>query len=232
MLVVKDFTIICGHYGCGKTNLAINMAVQARDAGKKTTLVDMDIVNPYFRASDYPEVLEHRGIELIAPTYARTTIDLPMIPAAVQSIFSGDKVVIIDAGGDDAGSAVLGSLADKIKSMDYDMLYVVNRYRPLSSTVNQAKVLLEEIQKATGLKATGIISNGHLMGDTRVETVLDAVPFAEAMSRETGLPLIGCAVQTALAHDVEEAMALKGYPYPCYSVEIYVRTPWTDTGVR
>ena len=190
---LKDnkITVICGHYGCGKTNLTLNLALQAAESGKKVTVVDMDIVNPYFRSSEYRELLEQRGIRLIAPVFAGTTLDTPTLPPDIASIFEEDRgTVLIDAGGDDAGVTALGGLHDRLEAAGYDMLYVVNRYRVLSQTPEEAAALLREIESASRLRACGIVNNSHLGVETTSETLLEAIPFARKTAELTGLPLL------------------------------------------
>lgn len=223
-LIHKEFTIICGHYGCGKTNLSINLAIDAVKKGCKTTLVDMDIVNPYFRSSDYAEMLMDKGVRVIAPKYARTTLDLPMLVPEVQSVFEDDGVVIIDAGGDDAGATALGRYAESIQAVNHDMLYVINRYRVLSTKAEQAVQLLREIETASHLKTTAIINNSHLMGDTTPETIADSLAFAEETSRVTGLPVRATVAPAFLAGRLGGDLD----PERLYYVDVYVRPPWTE----
>lgn len=188
----NKITVICGHYGCGKTNLTLNLALQAVETGKKVTVVDLDIVNPYFRSSEYRELLEQRGIRMIAPVFAGTTLDTPTLPPDIASIFEEDRgTVLVDAGGDDAGVTALGGLHERLEAAGYDMLYVINRYRVLSQTPEEAAELLREIERASRLTATGIVNNSHLGVETRLETLLEALPFAQQTARLTGLPLLG-----------------------------------------
>ena len=223
-------TIICGHYGCGKTNLSVNLALDAATQGYPVTLVDFDIVNPFFRSSDYRDMLNAKGIRVIAPVYAGSASDLPMIPPEVSSIFEADGIVLIDAGGDDAGATVLGSYADKIGMAGYDMLYIVNKYRALSTTAEEAVSLLAEIERASHLKATAIVNNSHLMRDTVPDTVAGSFGFAQVVSATTGLPVRATVVPRSLADRIKAENAgiiteNVGYIYP---VDIYVRTPWAD----
>lgn len=184
-------TIITGHYGCGKTNLALNLALQAAGKGAPVTLVDLDIVNPYFRSSEYRAPLESLGVRLITPVFAGTTLDTPTLSPELFRIFSPEAgQVIMDAGGDDAGVTALGCLSARLLETGYAMLYVINRYRVLSQTPEEAQTLLEEIQAACRLKATGIVNNSHLGVETSLEDLLAALPFGENTARLTGLPLL------------------------------------------
>lgn len=105
----SNLLLIVGHYGCGKTNVAVNLAMQLADSGIQVTLADLDIVNPYFRAADNAEELRARGINVIIPEYANSNVDIPSVPPEIQSIFislrgGASGVSILDIGGDDAGA--------------------------------------------------------------------------------------------------------------------------------
>jgi len=189
--VKSKITVICGHYGCGKTNLALNLAVEAAKSGRRSVIVDMDIVNPYFRSSDYAAFLEKHGVKLIAPVFANTTLDTPVLPPGIYSVFSmEDTDVFIDAGGDDVGATALGRLSAQLTEHGYEMLYVVNRYRILSTKPEETVALLREIETASHLTATAVVNNSHLGVNTTPETVLDAVDFAEKAAELCGLPLL------------------------------------------
>ncbi len=215
---IKSFTIICGHYGCGKTNLSLNLAIDSAREGKPVTLVDMDIVNPYFRSSEYIPLLKKYGISIIAPSFANTTLDTPSLSAEINRIFETPGKVIIDAGGDDAGATALGSFASKISKIDYDMLYVVNRYRPLASEAATASEILREIEAASRLKATGIVNNSHLKEFTATETILCSIPFAEETASALNLPLRF----TTAPRDIADKLSVNNL----YPIDIFVRTPW------
>lgn len=187
----RTITIICGHYGCGKTNLVLNLAVEAAQRGRRSVIVDMDIVNPYFRSSDYGAFLQKHGVELIAPVFANTTLDTPVLPPEIYSIFSmEDADIFIDAGGDDVGATALGRLSRELTSSGYEMLYVVNRYRILSTKPEETLPLLREIEFASHLKATAVVNNSHLGVDTTAQTVLGSVDFARESARLCGLRLL------------------------------------------
>ena len=137
---LEKVTVITGHYGSGKTNFAVNLAIDLRRAGKKVVLVDLDIVNPYFRSADFKNKLEGMGIQMVCPIYANTNLDLPSLGPEVYSVFASkdDRYVILDVGGDDAGAAALGRYAQMIKEHPWKMIYVINRYRYLTREPQQA----------------------------------------------------------------------------------------------
>lgn len=219
-----DIVIICGHYGCGKTNLALNLARECAAAGEKVTLVDMDIVNPYFRASDYGGLLEGMGVELVAPTYAHSNLDLPSLPTEMYSIFTRTGRIIIDVGGDDSGSTALGRFSKGLSARAYTMLYVVNRYRALSETAEETAQLLGEIEAASRLSADCIINNSHLMQYTTEKTIADSFEYADRVAGLTGLPVMYTAARRELCGRLPDGGA------PVWPVNILVTKPWESGG--
>ncbi|MBK5210859.1 MAG: ParA family protein [Coriobacteriia bacterium] len=221
--------IVTGHYGSGKTNLSLNMAIDLADADEAVTLVDLDIVNPYFRSSDYIELLEERGIRVIGPTFARSTLESPSLPAEVYSAFEQKTgYVIFDVGGDDAGATALGRYAHNFTEHEYDLVYVINKYRNLTTTAQEAAEILHEIEEASHLKATGVIHNSHLQELTNLKTLLDAFDFAVGTAEMLDLPLVCATVPTDLFEEasLQESIAPPGGAL--YPVKIYVRTPWDE----
>lgn len=214
------FIIICGHYGCGKTNFALNLAAERAAAGEKVTLVDMDIVNPYFRSSDYPEFLKKTGIELVAPTFAHTNLDLPALPAKMYAVFESKDTVIIDVGGDDDGSTALGRFHKQLSEIDYRMLYVVNRYRDVDGSPETAVRLLREIETTARIKATDVISNAHLCSETEPENIIEGEKYARRAAEIAGLPL------SAVTAERKFIPELEGKINDLYPIDIIVRKPW------
>lgn len=217
---LKDLIVVCGHYGAGKTNFAINLAMGYAGRGQQVTLCDLDIVNPYFRVSDFPEPLREAGVELILPTYGRTNLDLPSLPAEMYSITTRPGRVIVDVGGDDAGATALGRYAAQIESKGYDMLYVINGRRSMSAAPGETAELLREIERASRLKATALVNNTHLMKDTTADTVLSSIAYAGEVSRLTGLPIALTALERKLAAE------LAGKVDNLFPVDIYVKPNW------
>lgn len=223
MKLKNRITVVCGHYGCGKTNLTLNLALEAAESGQRVTVVDMDIVNPYFRSSEYGKLLGERGIRLIMPVFAGTTLDTPTLPPDIYSIFEPESgLVIIDAGGDDAGVTALGGLHGQLEEAGYDMLYVINRYRVLSQTPEEAAALLREIEAASRLKAAGVVNNSHLGVETDLETLLEALPFARKTAELVKLPLL---YSTAPDFSLEEGARL---PESFWKIKRYVKFAWED----
>ena len=187
---LKNFVIVTGHYGCGKTNLSVNLAIDAARAGEKVTIVDMDLVNPYFRVSDYRALLEEHGIEVITPVFGATNLDIPSLPASMYSIFDREGRTIVDVGGDDVGSTILGRFKPQLMKTDYDMLYVINRFRSLTVTAQEAVEILREIEQVSSLRAAKLVNNSHLMSETGDDEIEKGLRYAEEVSKLTGLDVI------------------------------------------
>lgn len=187
----KRLTLFAGHYGSGKTNIAVNYALALAGEGKRVCIADLDIVNPYFRTKDSAEELSLAGIELISPRYANTNVDLPALPAESYRLVQDKSVYgIMDIGGDDRGAYALGRFVPAIAAEgDYRMAFVVNCYRPLTSTAEDTLEIMKEIEAACGLKFTCIVNNSNLGEETTPEVVLDSLPYVEKLCALTGLPL-------------------------------------------
>lgn len=218
---LKKFIIVCGHYGCGKTNLSLNLAIDAAARGETVKLVDLDLVNPYFRSSEYQALLEKKKIHLIAPVYANTNLDVPSISAEVFSVFDEkDETIILDVGGDDVGATVLGRISKEILKIDYEMLYVINHYRIFSEHAQEAKNLLREIEGVSRLQATGLVNNSHLKQETTADTIIQTAAYAKETSALLNLPLRFTTAPEHLAAEVSEKVE------NVYPIKIYVRSPW------
>ena len=201
----KRITIRCGHYGTGKTNVAVNHALALAAAGEAVTVADLDIVNPYFRTLDSANDLEAAGVRLICSRFANSNVDIPSLPPDLYAI-TDDKSrrVVIDVGGDDSGAMVLGRLAPAILAEDsFQMWLVVNRYRPLTPDIPSTVEVMREIEAASGLPFTGIINNSNLGAETTADTVLASAAYAEELSAATGLPLVATTVAEHLYSDLE-----------------------------
>ena len=187
----KRLTLFAGHYGSGKTNIAVNYAIMLAAEGKSVCIADLDIVNPYFRTKDSEAELEAAGIRLVSPQYANTNVDLPALPAESYRLVQDKSTYgIMDIGGDDRGAYALGRYAPAIKAEgDYRMAFVVNCHRPLTANVEDTLEIMREIEAACGLEFNCIVNNSNLGEQTTAQTVLDSVSFAERLSEASGLPI-------------------------------------------
>lgn len=201
----KRITIFCGHYGSGKTNIAVNYAFYLKDQGKKVLVTDLDIINPFFRTKDSEKEFSERGIELISPEYANSSLDVPTLSAETQRIITDkDYFSVVDVGGDERGSVALGGFAEAIKEENnYEMIYVVNFYRPHTKTAKEAYDMLLMIENVCGLKFTSIINNSCVGVQTTQEDVLSTIETANELSEISGLPITKTSVKKDLAEKLE-----------------------------
>lgn len=200
----KRLTLFAGHYGSGKTNIAVNYALHLAREGRKVCIADLDIVNPYFRTKDSERELGEAGVRLVSPQYANSNVDLPALPAESYSLVQDKSVYgIMDIGGDDRGAYALGRFVGAIKAEnDYRMVFVVNCYRPLTTTVEDAVEIMREIEAACGLEFTEIVNNSNLGEETTRETVLDSLDFVTRLSEVTGLPVWMHTVERSVATEL------------------------------
>ncbi len=201
----KRITLFSGHYGSGKTNIAVNYAKHVNSLGFSCVLADIDIVNPYYRAKDSAMELETMGIHVISSEFANSNVDVPALPNEVYSVIDNkNKYAIIDVGGDDRGALALGRYVPGIIAEDnYDMLFVLNLRRPLTSDINGAIAAMNEISIACRLPFTGIVNNTNLGNETTAETVLSSIEAANELSRITGIPVKMTCCREDIAKELE-----------------------------
>lgn len=201
----KRITLLCGHYGSGKTNIAVNMALDLSRDHEKVVIADLDIVNPYFRTVDSEEDLREAGVKLVVSSYANSNVDIPALPQEMYSLVDDKSLTcVVDVGGDDRGAYALGRISGAIREEnDYDMFLVINRYRPLTPDAESTLEIMHEIEAAASLPFTGIINNSNLAAETEPETVLASVDYAKEVAALAGLPLVMTSVEKSVADRLE-----------------------------
>ena len=207
---VKRVTLFAGHYGSGKTNLAVNYALALAASGKTVKIADLDIVNPYFRTKDSERALKEAGVTLISPTYANTSVDLPALPQeAYALVMRRDAFAVMDIGGDDRGAYALGRYAPYlVEENDYEMAFVVNFYRPLSRTAEEAYQIMKEIEAAAHLPFTVIVNNSNVGEDTTAADLLKTASEAQKLSELCGLPAHYYSAKKDVAREIANAFPL------------------------
>ena len=205
----KRLTLFAGHYGSGKTNIALNYARSLhRDQGLPVTIADLDIVNPYFRTKDSEQQLSAEGIGLICSPFANSNLDVPAMPKETYALIgSRTQYGVLDIGGDDRGALALGRDVDDIRARgDYAMLGVINASRPLTRTPADTVTVLREIEVAGQLPFTGLVNNTNLGPDTTVEDVLASRDYADEVARLMGVPVAFVSCRADLAPDLSAKM--------------------------
>jgi len=197
----KRINIFTGHYGTGKSEIAVNAAVSIKQERENVVLADMDIVNPFFRSLDAKNILESRGISVLAPLFANTNVDVPaLIPEIAAAIKNRNNSVILDVGGDEDGARVLGRYRSDIQDGEYDMFFVINRARPLTGDLEDTLQYMEDIQEASRLKVTKLISNTHYLDQTTPDDVRHGLELSRQVSEKTGIPIAAVSVMEGMEY--------------------------------
>ena len=214
-------SIITGHYGTGKTEFAVNLALQLAGLNHQVMVADLDIVNPYFRSRERRDLLQEAGIRLISSSQACSDADVPALPAELLTILENRDITgVLDIGGDPVGARVLARFNDKIITEDYQLIYVLNANRPEVRTPEAAIAYLRGIEATTSLTCSGIVNNTHLCGETTAEEIRKGARLAETVSQETGIPV--------LCHVAEERFIpeLSDLSEPVFPITIQMKKPW------
>ena len=208
----KRITLFAGHYGSGKTNIAVNFALKLRGNGDSVKVVDLDIVNPYFRTKDSADVLNKAGIELISPSFANTNVDLPALPQEVYGVVGKQSFkTVMDIGGDDRGAYALGRYTPSIlDENDYEMIFVANFFRPLTKTPKEALEVMREIECACKIPFTAIINNSNLGGDTTADDIESTAEKIDELQKLSGIPVIF----TTVRKDISGVRNYRGELFP------------------
>ncbi|WNF23925.1 hypothetical protein [Mesobacillus jeotgali] len=218
-----DITIITGHFGSGKTEISINLALEAKKTNARTAVADLDIVNPYYRARDAREIFDQNGIELIAPAERLAAADLPIVPGDMgRVIYDPEYKLIVDAGGDKDGATALGQFYNDWKDMKLEVLFILNANRPYVSTLEGAVETLQKIEAASRLKITGIINNSNVGSETTIQDVEKGLALSKELADQLGIPLLTTMVPEHLSAEIAGIETES----PVKVVTRYLKLPW------
>lgn len=222
----NDVVIIVGSYGSGKTEIAVNLAVHQKQLGKRVKVADLDLVNPYFRTREARSQLQAVGIDVVLPPSEYRVADLPILSPKVAALIKEEnQLAILDAGGNDVGATVLGALAEPLKNRPVRMLQVINPFRPYTDTAAGCLKIRGEIEHASRMPVSGIISNANLMDETQTSHILEGYSFAKAVAREGRLPLEFLTVAEKLKSELD----MQQFSCPVLIISRQLMPPWKAT---
>lgn len=227
--IKKPVVILVGHYGSGKTEIAVNIAFYHKQTNKEVTIVDLDLIKPYFRCRLLREDFKARVIRLVAPEggtfYADLPILLPEARGILEKSLNDDEKVILDVGGDDLGARVLGSVSDVVQTSQTDLLFVLNHNRPFAENVDSVIKKIREIEGAAQMKITGLVANSHLMEQTTTEDVINSLKISKEVSERTSIPIMFCAI---INHLGEKIAQNGGIDLPILPLQRHILPPFSD----
>ncbi|MBE7053615.1 MAG: ATP-binding protein [Ruminococcaceae bacterium] len=214
--------IVTGHYGSGKTEFALNLAMNLKKENKKVSICDLDIVNPYFRTNDARKLLEENGIKVISSQFANTNVDIPVLPGEVLSVFADKETYkIFDVGGDDDGAIALGTYFHYISKEPYNMYFVVNTLRPMTSTKEEIYEMARNIEAASRLKITDIVNNTNLQGLTKAEDIVKSIKIVDEAAKMLGVNVKYISGKKEILDNLPQGLQNKRF-----NLDIYLKMPF------
>ncbi|HHW30833.1 MAG TPA: hypothetical protein GXX20_04035 [Clostridiaceae bacterium] len=221
----RRINIFTGHFGSGKTEISVNYAIKLQESGNKTAIVDLDIVNPYFRTADVKEQLEKMGIWVITPLYANTNVDVPALPPEINTLFEKKEYkVVLDVGGDDDGARVLSRYREQILNDDYEMFFVISARRPMTDTREKILEMIADIEASSRIKVTRLINNTNLLGDTGIKDIIEGHKLVEEVSSILNIPI---AFTSGFAETMKEYEKIREKQnIPLFKMDKLIRLPW------
>lgn len=219
----RRITIFTGHFGSGKTELAIHFALEALKKNPKVAIADLDVINPYFRTRDVADFLSKNGIDLIAPPKKWASSDLPIVSGDIyRYIHDEEYVLIVDPGGDKDGATALSQYYHEWKDLDVDLLFVLNANRPNVSTADGVVNTMKRIEEAVRMKVTGMINNTNVSSESTVEDFRRGINLCKEVTSITGIPLVASTVM----EDLYSKVIKLDIDHPIFGIHRFMRTPW------
>ncbi|MEL7610006.1 MAG: hypothetical protein AAGU74_10905 [Bacillota bacterium] len=189
---MKKVAVLIGNFGSGKTEIALNLVFEGVKR-HKAVLVDLDVINPYFRSAERKRELTAAGIKLLHPNFSLTTVDVPSLPPEIRSVFQDDhELVVFDVGGDPAGATVLGQYKsdfDALPEGSLEVLFVINPFRPFSAEPQMVTDLYERIRYRARLAVTGLVNNANLSVLASAEDLIKGYDIVKSVSERLNIPV-------------------------------------------
>lgn len=222
-ILSKRIKIFVGSFGSGKTEIAINYSIYCRKNHSQVAIVDLDIVNPYFRTREVKDALSLKGIKVIAPEGKLAYADLPLISPEIKGLIQdSDYHLILDVGGDDVGTVVLGNFKSFIEDLDYEMLLVVNSYRPFTQDIPQIEQMAQEIKNSSRLKISGIVSNPNLLTETDEEIIKQGHILIRQAAQKLKLPIKFVCIDERFSQKIKQ----ENFEEPIFYMKRFMSLPW------
>ena len=217
----KRVNIFSGHFGSGKTEVAVNYALKLVQAGYKTAIADFDIVNPYFRTADAKKHLEEKGIWVVLPLYANKNVDVPALTGEISALFQKKEYkVVLDVGGDDLGAKAISRYREEILEDDYELFFVINTRRPMTGTVQEIKAAIDSIENSARIKVTRLVNNTNLLMETTPDVIEESLEIIRIVSKDLNIPI-------AFTSGFEFALAtLQHKGDEVLKLDKYIKLPW------
>ncbi len=226
---MKKYTVLAGNYGSGKTEISLNLAVNCAKEGKKVLMIDLDIVNPYFRSSEHEQMLKSLGIEVIKPCFANTAVDVPSLPPDIAAAFDGDyDIVIFDAGGDPVGASAIGVFKKQFALHEDEtaFYFVINSLRPLQNDIDSIREMIYLISHKARLPVSGLINNTNLANETEIDNILESMEMVDQVAELEGVPVKYIGVREDLLGPLRERLGERAERL--LPLHIYMRPAWQD----
>jgi MinD-like ATPase involved in chromosome partitioning or flagellar assembly len=216
--------VLTGHYGSGKTEITVNLAMQAAQFAKNVTVVDLDIANPYFRSREAEKSLNKRGVRLISNAYGYDiTADLPALSAAAKAFLSNRQYrCIVDVGGNDSGARILAQYRKELLESEAYFYMVVNIYRPETDTADKIVDMIQSIEHETGKRTDGLINNTNLLMETESRDVMQGLEVLKQVSSRTGIPIVANCAADQFAEELNSCCG------EVISLSLNMRPRWLD----
>jgi len=228
----NEIIIYTGSFGSGKTEIAINHSLKEAKKNNQAVIVDLDIVNPYFRSREMREELKKHGIKVIAPPGIFAMADIPLISPEIKGVIQNtNRMLILDVGGDDVGARSLASFNTVLKNTNYQMNLVINPYRPFTRTFKEIKTMLREIELSSRLKVNGLVSNPYLGLKTDLDLLIKGHEIAREVSEKLSLPVRFLVIEKTIFRKIKDSQGSKSniLNNDIFIIKRFMELPWDKT---